>query len=86
MRANDQEIHELRRAVLEYSRPTTEIGRQVRESKDPYVNLARAVLVRAVQDALLEDTPRNQALRDDALAFLDAMNVDLEFWRAVGRV
>lgn len=57
------------------------------EEKDPYARLARAVLLRAVDDALLPETPANSAMIADARDFLlGENNLHREFWRAVAKL
>jgi hypothetical protein len=57
------------------------------EEKDPYAKLARAVLLRAVDDMLLPDTPANRSIIDDARDFLlGENNMHRAFWRSVARL
>ncbi len=54
--------------------------------KDPYVLLARAVLIRALDDALLPETTANLAIIREARDFLTQPNLHADFWRSVAKV
>ena len=95
MRANDpisrpfRDIQELLKTVRFSARVDTHGVREVggEEKKDPIVQLARAVLLRAVLDSELPLTENNRDLIVDAREFLyGENNMHREFWRTLGKV